>query len=221
MQPLILVIEDDPDMRDYLAECLHDGGYRTLTAPDGASALRALAERRPALMVLDVMLAGPLTGWEVCQQARAISTVPILMLTSLADQADQTLGLNLGADDYIVKPVTPRHLLARVHALLRRTGQGADVIQAGPLTLDMGQRALRVYDQPVALTRLEFDLLAVLARKPNRVFTRGELLQLVWDPTFDGVDRVVDVHLSSLRRKLGPAGRMIRAVRGVGYQLAL
>lgn len=219
MKPLILVIEDDPDMRDYFCECLHAGGYQTVGVADGETGLRVLGEQAPALIILDVMLAGVLTGWEVCRQARATSKVPILMLTSLADQHHQTLGLTLGADDYVVKPIVPRHLLARVQALLRRTGYEQTALQVGPIHLDVAQHQVMVHGSLVVLTRIEFDLLHTLMRRPNRVFSRAELIQQVWDSSFNGVDRVVDVHLGGLRRKLGQAGAMIRTVRGVGYLL--
>ncbi len=219
MKPLILIIEDDPDMRDYLCECLHEGGYQTVSVAYGESGLRLLSEKAPALVILDVMLAGALTGWEVCRQARLIAHTPILMVTSLAEQNYQAVGLNLGADDYVVKPISPRHLLARVQALLRRTGQVPTAVQVGPIYLDEAQHEVMVYDSPVNLTRIEFKLLGTLLRRPDRVFSRAELLEQVWDPSFDGVDRVVDVHLSNLRRKLGRARGMIRSVRGVGYLL--
>jgi DNA-binding response OmpR family regulator len=213
----ILIVEDDYAIRDLLAKSLRPAGYTVVAAMDGVSALQAFEQHQPALVVLDLMLP-TVDGWEVCRQLRARSQVPILMLTALNQSQQEITGLDLGADDYVTKPFDPRNVLARIRALLRRAGQADLPITVGPLALDPAAHTVTVDDRPVALTPREFALLAELIRQPQRVFTRAQLLERCWEPGFDGVDRVVDVHISSLRRKLGHP-ELIVAVRGQGYRL--
>lgn len=216
----ILVVDDDDALRAVIHEGLTRAGYLVQTAMNGTAALRLFEQEHPALVILDVMLGDEPDGWEVCRILRARSNVSILMLTSLADDAHQITGLDLGADDYLTKPFRLQHLLARVRAVLRRAGYSGAPLRAGPLALDPVQREVLVDDNPLSLTRLEFALLETLMRHPGRAFTRAELIDHCWEPGFDGVDRVVDVHLAAVRRKLGHWGKLIKAVRGIGYQFS-
>jgi DNA-binding response OmpR family regulator len=219
MKPLILVVDDDFNIRDLLSGYLQKSGYEVVTASDGPSALDLAEERRPALVVLDVMLGGDMDGYEICRVLRARSRVPVLLLTSLGADAQQITGLEAGADDYVVKPFSLRQVVARIRAILRRAGLvEGDRLEFGPLTLNATQRRVTVNGEPVALTGHEFALLEALMRRPERIFTREDLLNQCWEAGFDGTDRVVDVHLASLRRKLGPAAALITTVRGVGYR---
>lgn len=219
MKPLILVVDDDFNIRDLLSGYLQKSGYEVVTASDGPSALDLAEERRPALVVLDVLLGGDMDGYEICRVLRARSRVPVLLLTSLGADAQQITGLEAGADDYVVKPFSLRQVVARIRAILRRAGLAeGDRLEFGPLTLNATQRRVTVNGEPVALTGHEFALLEALMRRPERIFTREDLLNQCWEASFDGTDRVVDVHLASLRRKLGPAAALITTVRGVGYR---
>jgi DNA-binding response OmpR family regulator len=219
MKPLILVVDDDFNIRDLLSGYLQKSGYEVVTASDGPSALDLAEERRPALVVLDVLLGGDMDGYEICRVLRARSRVPVLLLTSLGADAQQITGLEAGADDYVVKPFSLRQVVARIRAILRRAGLvEGDRLEFGPLTLNATQRRVTVNGEPVALTGHEFALLEALMRRPERIFTREDLLNQCWEASFDGTDRVVDVHLASLRRKLGPAAALITTVRGVGYR---
>lgn len=218
MVPTILIVEDDYAIRDMLTIYLRQANYEVVAVADGAAALPAFEQHRPALVVLDLMLPD-MDGWEVCRELRTRSSVPILMLTSLSQDHQQIAGLDLGADDYVTKPFSPRQLIARIRALLRRAGYTDAPLTFGPVVLDPAARTVAVDDQPVALTPHEFALLEELIRHPRQTFTRSELLDRCWGPGFSGVDRVVDVHLSSLRRKLAQPN-LIVAVRGVGYRMA-
>lgn len=221
MTPTILVVDDEPNIRDLLAGYLTHAGYNVVAAADGETALSEAVRVRPALVVLDLMLPG-LDGWEVCRQLRRTSDVPILMLTARAGEPDRLAGLGLGADDYVTKPFSPREVVARVKAILRRAGYEGQPLRYGSLELDAVSRTVTLKGRPVGLTGQEFDLLHTLLRHPGRVFSRAELLDYCWGPDFAGVDRVVDVHLSSLRRKIEPDPAQpvyIQTVRGQGYRL--
>jgi two-component system alkaline phosphatase synthesis response regulator PhoP len=217
----ILVVDDEPNIRDLLIGYLRHAGYEVATAADGLAALAEAERVRPVLVVLDLMLPG-LDGWEVCRRLRERWDVPILMLTARAEEHDRLIGLGLGADDYVTKPFSPREVVARVKAILRRAGYEGQPLQHGCLVLDAVARKVTVDGRPIALTAQEFDLLHTLLRHPGRVFTREELLSYCWEIGFEGVDRVVDVHIGKLRAKLGddPARpHFIHTVRGVGYRL--
>lgn len=216
-EPTILVVEDEPTMRNLLAEWLRGIGYDVVTAADGLAALEVFEKQHPALVLLDLKLPG-MHGWEVCRQLRARSDVPVLMLTALGEEADQVLGLKLGADDYVIKPFSLRVVQERLKALLRRTGYETGLLNLGPLRLDPLTLTAMVEDRSVSLTPREFALLETFVRHPGRTFTRAELLERCWDVGFEGVDRVVDVHVSSLRRKLGNKN-LIATIRGRGYRL--
>jgi two-component system alkaline phosphatase synthesis response regulator PhoP len=227
MTKTILVVDDEPAIVQIARDYLERAGFRVLAAEDGASALRLARSERPALLVLDLMLPG-MDGLDVTRALRQDPTtrrVPIIMLTARVEEADRLVGLELGADDYITKPFSPRELVARVRAVLRRSeGEVAPggVVQLGELRIDFERRSVRRAGEPIELTSTEFALLAVLAREPGRPFTRAQLLELVYDVSYSGFDRTVDAHIKNLRRKLqaGAAGEQyIVTVYGVGYKL--
>ena len=218
----VLVVDDEPSVRKVAAAYLEREGFAVRTASDGLDGLRQAEAGNLALIVLDVMLP-KMNGLDVCKRLRATSNVPILLLTARGEEFDRVLGLELGADDYVVKPFSPRELVARVKAILRRTsGESAPLaVTYEDLKIDPVTRSVSVAGQPLDLSALEFDLLYALSRTPGRVFTRNELIQKVWGEDFPGVDRVVDVHMVSLRKHLGESGqapRFLHAVRGVGYR---
>ena len=218
----VLVVDDEPSVRKVAVAYLEREGFTVRTASDGLDGLRQAEARDLALIVLDVMLP-KMNGLDVCKRVRATSNVPILLLTARGEEFDRVLGLELGADDYVVKPFSPRELVARVKAILRRTsGESAPLaVTYEDLKIDPVTRTVSVAGQPLDLSALEFDLLYALSRAPGRVFTRNELIQKVWGEDFPGVDRVVDVHMVSLRKHLGESGqapRFLHAVRGVGYR---
>lgn len=221
MRYKILVVDDEFSIRDLLSGYLRKAGYEVIAVMDGEAALEAFDAHKPVLVVLDLMLPGELDGWEVCRTLRARSSVPIIMLTSLAQDDQHLAGFELGADDYITKPFNPRQVVARIKAVLRRAGFEGEPIIRGVIQLDPVARTVRVEDRPVALTGHEYNLLEALMRSPGRAFSRAELLDRCWEPGFEGVDRVVDVHLASLRRKVGASARAIATVRGVGYRFDL
>ena len=218
----VLVVDDEPSVRKVAVAYLEREGFTVRTASDGLDGLRQAEAGDLALIVLDVMLP-KMNGLDVCKRVRATSNVPILLLTARGEEFDRVLGLELGADDYVVKPFSPRELVARVKAILRRTsGESAPLaVTYEDLKIDPVTRTVSVAGQPLDLSALEFDLLYALSRTPGRVFTRNELIQKVWGEDFPGVDRVVDVHMVSLRKHLGESGqapRFLHAVRGVGYR---
>lgn len=220
----ILVIDDEPDLLRLLDYNLTQAHYLALTARDGEAGLALARKQAPDLIILDVMMPG-LDGWEVCKRLRqdpATSPIPILMLTAKAEEADRVLGLELGADDYVSKPFGVRELLARVKALLRRIDaaqQPAEILHAGEIVIDAGRRTVTVSGKVVPLTTTEFNLLQALASKRGRVLSREELISRARGEDVAVLDRTVDVHIASLRRKLGRYGERIETVRGVGYRL--
>src|SRR4051812_20112678 len=222
----ILVVDDEPPILDLIASYLRADGFSVHTAQDGPSALAQARALRPDLIVLDVMLPG-MDGMEVCRRIQQEFDVYILMLTARAEEMDKVVGLSVGADDYLTKPFSPRELVARVKAILRRSRHGApSASDVAPLLfreiiIDPERREVRWHGNMVALTAREFDLLYTLAAYPGRVFTREQLLERVWGHDFERVDRVVDVHVSLLRRKLEDdraEPSLIQTVRGVGYK---
>jgi DNA-binding response OmpR family regulator len=201
-----------------LAEYLRRAGYEVVDASDGFEALKVFQKYHPALVVLDVMMP-ELDGWEVLRELRERSEVPVLMLTGFADESYQLEGFNLGADDYVTKPFSPRQVVLRVKAILRRTSpQKGRPLICGPITLDPSAHTVTVNNRPVSLTAREYSLLHTFITNQGRVFTRGELLNRCWEQDGEVGDRVVDVHIASLRRKLGRK-RLITTVHGVGYRL--
>jgi DNA-binding response OmpR family regulator len=219
----IVVVEDDPNIADLVDMYLRREGYRVLQAADGERGLELIDRDRPRLVVLDVGLPGQLDGLDVCRQLRSKgSTVPVLMLTARDGEIDRVLGLELGADDYVTKPFSPRELVARVKAILRRTdGPPPDapgVLQVGAVEVDTGRREARVGSEVVALATREFELLQFLAEHTGLAMTRRQLLDNVWGEDWYGDERTVDVHVRQLRKKLGDT-LPLATVWGVGYRM--
>ena len=220
----ILVVDDEPKIVQLVRDYLERAGFAVSTARDGNEALMRAHSERPDLIVLDLGLPG-LDGLEVTRRLRRDSGVPIIMLTARDDETDKVVGLELGADDYVTKPFSPRELEARVRAVLRRhTGDAqAEVLRAGDLNLDLPRLRVEVSGRPVELTATEFQLLAALARQPGRVFTRAQLLDAIHGVAFDSYERAIDAHVKNIRRKIEPDPRTPRyllTVYGVGYRLA-
>ncbi len=221
----VLVVDDERKIRGVVGSYLEHDGYAVLQADTGQRALEAVTRGAPDLVVLDLMLPD-LAGEEVARSIRTVSQVPIIMLTAKADADDRVAGLRLGADDYVVKPFSPRELVARVEAVLRRAKgtAGTEVLmfEAGGMRIDRDQREVSVDGHEVELTRSEFDLLAVLALAPGRVHSRYELITRVQGYDYEGYERTVDAHVKNLRKKLGDDPRnprFITTVTGVGYKL--
>ena len=222
----ILVVDDEPKLLKTVRAYLENAGFRVVTAGDGQMALTVFRHEKPALIVLDLGLPG-MDGLDVARTLRRDSNVPIIMLTARVDETDKLIGLELGSDDYVTKPFSPRELVARVRAVLRRTGgereQAPAPIVAGDVVIDVERRQVTVSDQPAELTPTEFDLLVVLARHPGRVFTRLELLDRVQGYAFEGYERTVDAHIKNLRQKIEPDPKQphyLLTVYGVGYRFA-
>jgi two-component system alkaline phosphatase synthesis response regulator PhoP len=219
--PLILVVEDDEKTAASLALYLEHDGFRVVHASDGRRALELAARERPDLVLLDLLLP-QIGGMEVCRQLRRAMTVPIIILTARSSENDKLEGLDNGADDYVTKPFSPRELVARVRAVLRRTAAtdaGEERLRHDDLTLEPATRRVTSADEEVALTPTEFRLLEVMVRAPGRVFTREALVEQVFGGDFDGFDRTVDVHVKNLRRKIDRSRPHIETVFGVGYRL--
>jgi DNA-binding response OmpR family regulator len=217
----ILVVDDEPPIVKLVRGYLERHGYEVLVAADGPSAIQSARAVRPDVIVLDLMLPG-LDGIEVCRQVRTFSDAYILMLTARAEEVDRIVGLSVGADDYLVKPFSPRELVARVKALLRRPRTSVAATLPAGLEIDEARHQVRVDGTLVELTATEFGILAALARDPGVVVSRSALLDRVWGPAFVGDDHLVDVHVANLRRKLvdDPAApRFVETVRAVGYRL--
>jgi two-component system, OmpR family, alkaline phosphatase synthesis response regulator PhoP len=221
----ILVVDDEPKIVQLARDYLEHAGFAVVTAPDGKSALDEVRRRRPDLVVLDLGLP-QLDGLDVTRSVRADSNLPIIMLTARDDEVDKLVGLELGADDYLTKPFSPRELVARVKAVLRRTERSAepgDVIRASDLTLDVPRMRADLAGRQIDLTATEFQLLATLAAQPGRIFTRSQLLDAVHGVAFESYERAIDTHVKNIRRKLEPDPREPRyllTVYGVGYRFA-
>ena len=223
----ILVVDDEAHIVEVVRDYLKQAGYRVLAAYDGRTALSLARHERPDLVVLDLMLPGDLDGLDVCRHMRrdpGLAEVPIIMLTARVEETDKLVGLELGADDYVTKPFSPREVVARVRAVLRRArghGPPPGKIHAGELVIDLFNRSVTVGGQPISLTPTEFDLLAVMARNPGRPFSRAQLMDLVYDVAYDGYDRAIDSHIKNLRRKIEAEPRQphrILTIYGVGYK---
>lgn len=224
MSALVLVVEDEPQIAAVLEAYLKQEGHRVEKAADGKAALSLYRAAKPDLLLLDLMLPG-LSGMEVLRAVRADGSTPVILVTARADETDQVLGLEFGADDYVVKPFRPREVMARVKAVLRRASGRPDcepqVYRIGSLEIDTGAVMARLNGHTLPFTPAEFRLLACLAATPGRAFTRAELLAAAL-PESEALERVVDAHLASARRKLESAGGpgLLQTVRGVGYRLA-
>ena len=221
MRARVLVVDDDPALAEMLTIVLRNEGFDTAVVRDGGKAVEAFRESHPDLILLDLMLPGT-SGLDVCKEIRAESGVPIVMLTAKTDTVDVVLGLESGADDYVVKPFKPKELVARVRARLRRTDDPApESLEIGDLAIDVAGHAVRRDGQVIPLTPLEFDLLVALARKPWQVFTREVLLEQVWGYRHAADTRLVNVHVQRLRSKVErdpERPEIVVTVRGVGYK---
>jgi two-component system alkaline phosphatase synthesis response regulator PhoP len=221
----ILVVDDEPRIAEICRDYLERGGFGVMTAGNGADALMLARTRSPDLVVLDLGLPA-MDGLDVMRKLRQHSNVPVIMLTARVEESDKLVGLELGADDYLTKPFSPRELVARVRAVFRRVDVWpgrADVIRAGDVTLDVPRMEAIVGGRVVQLTSTELELLAALMRQPGRVFTRGQLLDAIRGQQVDSFDRAIDAHVKNLRRKLEPdprAPRYVLTVYGVGYKFA-
>jgi DNA-binding response OmpR family regulator len=222
MQELILVVDDEPNVARLARDYLEKNGFRVILAADGLSALQMARRERPDLIILDLMLPG-MDGREVCRTLRRESDVPIIMLTALSEESDQVVGLELGADDYIIKPFSPRALVARVRAMLRRTrGQVSAParLHTGGLEIDEAAHTISLDSAPIHLTPNEFKLLVILARRPGQTLTREQIMDDVYGASPAGLDRSIDSHVKNLRRKLENARINIETVYGIGYRLS-
>ncbi len=223
----LLVVDDDPEVCAVIQAYGESAGWQVRVAATGAEALAAIRTEAPDVVVLDVMLPDQ-SGWDVLEKIRAVSDLYVIMLTARTAESDRILGLTRGADDYLAKPFSPGELMARCQAVMRRPrgdrahgSEGAEVIAVNGLTVDPDQHRVEVDGQAVELTALEFTLLLTLARHPGRVFTRDQLVTSVWGDAYEGYERVIDVHVGHIRRKLADdpdAPRFIDTVRGVGYR---
>jgi two-component system catabolic regulation response regulator CreB len=226
-KPRILIVEDEPGIADTLQYALRTEGFEPQWVATGDEALARARSAPPALVVLDVGLPDA-SGFEVFKQLRAFSDVPVMFLTARSDEIDRVVGLELGADDYVAKPFSPRELVARVRTILRRSGKAAkdvaaSIPSASPVVVDEGRRQIRYYGEALELSRYEYGLLKTLASRPGHVFTRDSLLERVWDDPGESFDRTVDAHVKTLRAKLkqvAPELEAIRTHRGSGYALA-
>jgi DNA-binding response OmpR family regulator len=221
----VLVVDDEPKIVQLAKAYLEQAGFAVVSASDGKEALAAARSSRPDLIVLDLGLP-EVDGLDVARALRRDSTIPIVMLTGRGDEADKIAGLEIGADDYVTKPFSPKELVARIRAVLRRTERppdSSDLVRAGEVTLDVSRMRVRVGDRAVELTPTEFQLLAALARAPGRIFTRAQLLDVVHGVAFESYERAIDAHVKNIRRKLEPDPRVPRyllTVYGVGYRFA-
>ncbi len=216
---MIYCVEDDDSIRQLVLYTLRASGFEAEGFTDGPSMLVALAQRPPALILLDVMLPG-MDGLEILRQVRAVGDVPVIMATARGTEYDKVMALDAGADDYLAKPFGMMEMISRVRAVLRRTGSGKErTLSLGELSMSVSEHIVSVGGERVALTLKEFDLLRLFLERIGQVFTRDQLLEAVWGSGFCGETRTVDVHIGTLRTKLGAAGRYIRTVRGVGYRM--
>lgn len=223
MDGKILIVEDDRKISTLIGVYLKREGFKPVFAFDGATALAVVDEHSPELMILDLMLPA-VDGWQICRKLRESSDLPILILTARGEEAERVLGLSLGADDYVVKPFSPRELVERVKAVLRRmtrqSGDRRDVLESGPLRVDTTKRKVTFSGRTVAVTPSEYSLLTALMAAPGRVFSRRQLMRYLYPTGEDVVERVVDVHIGKLRQKISQdpvQGEFIQTIRGFGY----
>ena len=221
----VLVVEDELKIARLVRDYLHQAGFAVLEAADGQTALALAKAERPDMIVLDLGLPG-MDGLDVTRQLRANSSVPIIMLTARSEESDRIVGLELGADDYVTKPFSPKELVARIRAVLRRaeaTLGGGEMVRAGTVEIDIPKRRVSVAGEQVDLTGSEFDLLLVLARRPGRIYTRAQLLDAVHGVSFESYERSIDAHIKNIRRKIEPDPKrptLVLTVYGVGYKFA-
>lgn len=219
----ILVVDDEQKIIRITSDYLEAAGYSVLTADDGISALRVVDESHPDLVILDLGLPG-MDGLDVCRELRKISDVPIIILTARGEESDKIVGLELGADDYITKPHSPKELVARVRAVLRRMEKSTsdeEIFRVGKVRFDVPKMRLTIEETDIELTPTEFELLLTLARQPGRIFTRSQLLDAIHGVAFDSYERAIDAHIKNIRRKIEPdprEPRFVLTVYGVGYK---
>ena len=220
----IMIVEDEPELAALVADYARAAGYEPVVCADGLAALAAIRARPPALVVLDLMLPG-LDGLALCRELRSFSAVPVVMVTARVEEIDRLLGLELGADDYLCKPFSPRELMARIKAILRRSGSGGHIAAAPrALAIDDAARRIALHGQALDLTPSEFAILAALARRPGQVLSRAQLLDAARADSLDATDRAVDSHIKNLRRKIAavlPELDAIGSVYGLGYRFEL
>jgi two-component system alkaline phosphatase synthesis response regulator PhoP len=221
----VLVVDDEPRIVDLARDYLEHAGFTVLTAADGPSALRAARTRKPDVLVLDLGLPG-MDGLDVARELRRDSSVPIVMLTARDDELDRILGLEIGADDYVTKPFSPRELVARIRAILRRVDrqdEPSDRIEVAGVSIDVARMKVEADGRTIELTPTEFQLLLTLARQPGRIFSRAQLLDAIHGLAFESYERAIDAHVKNLRRKLEPdpaRPKYVLTVYGVGYRFA-
>ena len=223
MSQAIMIVEDEPELAAVVADYAAAAGYRPTVFGDGALALEAIRRQAPALVVLDLMLPG-LDGLALCRALRTTSSVPVIMVTARVEEIDRLLGLEAGADDYLCKPFSPRELMARIKAVLRRSGHAA--APSSPIGIDTAARRITVHGKALELTPSEYGILAALARRPGQVFSRAQLLDLAREgnASLDANDRAIDSHVKNLRRKLDavlPGVEAIHSIYGLGYRFDL
>ena len=223
MPKKILVVDDEPKIVDICRDYLQAAGFEVIQANDGRKGLAAARSEHPDLVVLDLMLPG-MDGLDVCRELRRDGSVPIIMLTARVEETDKLVGLELGADDYLTKPFSPRELVARVRTVLRRATVDplSDILRVGEIELDRGRFRVVINNAEITLTPTEFELLALLASQPGRIFSRAQLLEAVRGVSFESYERAIDSHIRNLRRKIEPEEnhpRYIQTVYGVGYKL--
>jgi two-component system response regulator BaeR len=224
----IAIVEDEPELAGLVADYVRAAGWDAAVFADGAAALDAIRRAPPSLVVLDLMLPG-LDGLALCRTLRAdphLADLPVIMVTARVEEIDRLLGLESGADDYVCKPFSPRELVARIRAILRRAGQGGDALPASPVTIDAAARRIAIHGKALDLTPTEYGILAALARRPGQVFSRARLLELAREgnASLDVTDRAIDSHIKNLRRKLDaalPGVEAIHAIYGLGYRFDL
>ena len=221
----VLVVEDELEIARVVRDYLRNAGFEVIVVGDGGSAVASVRSAKPDLLVLDLGLPGR-DGLDVAREIRRWSDTPIVMLTARGDETDRVVGLEIGADDYVVKPFSPKELVARVRAVLRRTrtaARGDEIVRAGDVEIDTAKMRVSVGDTQVDLTPTEFQLLATLAREPGRVFTRSQLLDAVHGVAIESYERAIDAHVKNIRRKIEPtpgSPRYVVTVHGVGYRFA-
>jgi DNA-binding response OmpR family regulator len=221
----VLVVEDEIEIARVVRDYLDNAGFEVIVVGDGGSAIASVRSAKPDLLVLDLGLPGR-DGLDVAREIRRWSNTPIVMLTARGDETDRVVGLELGADDYVVKPFSPKELVARIRAVLRRTRaaeRGAEVLRAADVVIDTGKMRVTVAGRPVELTPTEFQLLSTLVAEPGRVFTRGQLLDAVHGVAIESYERAIDAHVKNIRRKIEPqpgSPRYLLTVHGVGYRFA-
>ena len=226
MEKLITVVDDEDDIRELVSMSLKKAGYKVKEFEDADSLLRSLPKSLPDLIVMDLMMPGTdgIEATKAIKRDNRYSKIPVIMLTAKAEETDKIVGLEIGADDYVTKPFSPKELAARVKAVLRRGDVKKDadnIVKFGDITMDADKHEVLVKNKKVGLTATEYRMLEILASKPGRVFSREQLLDSLWGNEKTVVDRTVDVHIKHLREKLGSSGRMIKNIRGVGYKVEL